>query len=51
MKPEFPKKWFHEFLQYLNITEEHFWKITDGYRQPHIWEKRDGEWRLKHQVK
>lgn len=44
---EFPKKWFPEFLEYLDITEEHFWKVVDGYRLPHIWEKRDGEWCLK----
>lgn len=47
---EFPKKWFPEFLEYLDITEEHFWKICDGYRQPHIWEKVDGEWKLKKQA-
>jgi hypothetical protein len=44
---EFPKKTFPHFLQYLDITEEHFWKVCDRFRLPHIWEKVDGEWQLK----
>ncbi len=47
---EFPKKHFKEFLDYLGITEEHFWAITDAYRRPHIWDKINGEWKLKKQV-
>lgn len=47
---EFPKKYFKEFLQYLNITEDHFWEITNSYRPPHLWEKINGEWKLKYQV-
>ncbi|QQG46223.1 MAG: N-acetyl sugar amidotransferase [Candidatus Niyogibacteria bacterium] len=47
---EFPKKYFKEFLEYLDITEEHFWEIIDFYRQPHLWEKVNGEWKLKYQV-
>lgn len=48
---EFPKKWFPHFMEYLGIDEKHFWKICDGYRQDHIWDKRDGEWVLKHPIK
>lgn len=47
---EFPKKYFKEFLAYLNISEDHFWKIIDRYRQSHLWEKIDGKWRLKYVV-
>lgn len=47
---EFPQKWFPDFLKYLEITEEHFWKICDGYRQPHIWEMKGNEWHLKNLV-
>ncbi len=47
---EFPKKYFREFLSYLDITEEHFWKVIDSYRPPHLWEKVNGEWKLKHAV-
>lgn len=47
---EFPKKYFPEFLDYLGITEKHFWEIVDSYRPPHLWDKVNGEWKLKYQV-
>lgn len=47
---EFPKKHFRWFLEYLGITEEHFWKTVDSYRPPHLWEKVKGEWTLKHRI-
>src|SRR3989339_23107 len=36
---ELPKKYFKDFLEYLDITEDHFWRITDAYRPPHLWKK------------
>jgi N-acetyl sugar amidotransferase len=47
---EFPKRWFSEFLEYLDITEEHFWKVIDRFRQPHIWKKENGMWKLRKAV-
>jgi len=47
---EFPKKYFREFLDYCDISEEYFWQVVDSWRSPHLWEKADGEWRLKFQV-
>ncbi|MBI1974746.1 MAG: N-acetyl sugar amidotransferase [Parcubacteria group bacterium] len=47
---EFPQKHFAWFLDYLGITEKHFWEVVDSYRPPHLWEKVKGKWRLKHQV-
>lgn len=47
---EFPKKYFKDFLQYIDITEERFWKIIDAFRPSHLWEKVNGEWKLKQQV-
>ena len=47
---EFPKKYFREFLEYTDLSEDHFWEIVDSFRLPHIWEKVNGEWHLKHQV-
>lgn len=47
---EFPSKYFRESLEYLDITEEHFWEVVDSFRSPHIWEKVNGAWRLKHAV-
>jgi hypothetical protein len=47
---EFPKKYFHEFLEYIGISEEKFHETVDKFRSPHLWEKAGGEWRLKHAV-
>jgi N-acetyl sugar amidotransferase len=47
---EFPDKYFDEFLDYMDIDEEHFWKVVDCYRSPHLWEKINGHWKLKYLV-
>jgi N-acetyl sugar amidotransferase len=47
---EFPKKYFKDYLDYLDLTEQEFWQITDKFRSPHLWDKKDGEWRLKYQI-
>jgi N-acetyl sugar amidotransferase len=47
---EFPRRWFKEFLAYLDITEEHFWNVIDRFRQPHIWKQENGVWKLRHAV-
>lgn len=45
---EFPKKYFQEFLEYLDIDEKHFWKIVDSWRPTHLWKKVNGEFKLRH---
>ncbi len=47
---EFPRRWFKEFLSYLDITEERFWDVVDRYRQPHVWKQENGIWKLRHAV-
>ena len=47
---EFPKRYFSEFLEYINLTEKDFLEIVDSFRDPHIWEKVNNQWRLKHAV-
>jgi N-acetyl sugar amidotransferase len=47
---EFPAKYFVEFLDYLNISEEHFWNVVDQYRLEHIWDKGENGWYLKTNV-
>ncbi len=47
---EFPSKYFKEFLEYCDITKEQFWDVINSNRSPHLWENRDGDWRLKSQV-
>ncbi len=48
---EFPERYFKEFLEYLDITEAHFWDVVDSWRADHLWEKKDGEWLFKHPIK
>ncbi len=47
---EFPKRYFKDFLEYCDITEEQFWAFSNRWRSPHLWEQRDGEWVLKFAV-
>jgi len=44
---EFPKKYFKEFLEYVNMTEDEFWEVVEKFRNKDIWEKVGGEWKLK----
>jgi hypothetical protein len=47
---EFPSRYFKDFLESLDIDEEHFWQVVDSWRRPNIWDKAAGEWNLKHEV-
>jgi N-acetyl sugar amidotransferase len=47
---EFPRKYFPEFLDYLDMDEAEFMEIADSFRSPHLWKQSDGEWILRHQV-
>ena len=44
---EFPKRYFKEFLEYINITENEFHKKIDNLRSPHLWEFKNSSWKLK----
>ncbi|QPJ64054.1 MAG: N-acetyl sugar amidotransferase [Candidatus Nitrohelix vancouverensis] len=45
---EFPRKHFRWMLDYLQLTEEFFWQVMDFYRsQSNVWERVNGEWKLK----
>lgn len=47
---EFPKKYFEDFLQYIDCTEERFWERINQGRPSHLWEKHADEWILRYQV-
>jgi N-acetyl sugar amidotransferase len=47
---EFPKRYFKEFLDYISLTEEEFFKIVDKFRSPHLWKKENDEWKLRHVI-
>ena len=49
---EFPKLYFQDFLNYININQENFFEIIDKNRSPHLWKKNNltNKWELLHQV-
>ena len=47
---EFPKKYYQEFLDYCNISEQEFNEIIDSWRGEHIWKYKNSKWILKHPV-
>lgn len=48
---EFPKQYFKEFLDYLEISDNQFWKIVDSWRFPNIWKKENNKWKLRFPIK
>ena len=47
---EFPNEHFKTFLEYCNITEEHYYEVIDSWRSPHLWDKINGKWELKYPI-
>jgi N-acetyl sugar amidotransferase len=48
---EFPHKFYTEFLEYIDTTDEEFWATIDKHRSPHLWSKdAEGHWKLRHTV-
>src|SRR3989338_566117 len=47
---EFPERSFKDFLEYIDISKEEFWRIIDRARSPHIWKKEKGRWVLRHPI-
>ena len=47
---EFPKRYFKEVLDYLEIKESVFLKTLDNFRSPHLWKKIKNKWFLRHTV-
>ncbi|WP_353628710.1 N-acetyl sugar amidotransferase (plasmid) [Sulfitobacter sp. TCYB15] len=47
---EFPAKFYEDFLEYIDTTDDEFWATVDQFRSPHLWKKDGTEWTLRHQV-
>jgi len=47
---EFPQKYFKEILEYMEMSEEEFFKISERFRSPHLWKKVNSKWELRKQV-
>jgi N-acetyl sugar amidotransferase len=44
---EFPKKYFEEILDYLDLSEKQFWITINKFRSSHLWTKKNSNWKLK----
>jgi N-acetyl sugar amidotransferase len=45
---EFPHKFYTEFLEYIDTTDDEFWASIDKHRSPHLWGKdAEGHWKLR----
>lgn len=47
---ELPKRYFQDVVDYLGMDPEEFWNLCDQFRSPHLWEKVNGEWKLRYSV-
>ena len=47
---EFPEKYFNEIMEHIGMVPERFIELCDEFRSPHLWNKEDGEWKLRYQV-
>jgi len=47
---EFPEKYFQDFLDYISINKDTFFKTVDEYRSEHLWEKQSNNWKLRKPV-
>ncbi len=47
---EFPEKYFNEIMEHIGMEPEHFIELCDEFRSPHLWNKENGEWKLRYQV-
>ena len=48
---EFPKKYYRDFLEYLEINENQFNEIVESWRSSKIWKKSGNNWVLKYPLK
>ena len=44
---EFPKKYFQDILDYLDVDEKTFYDVIDRARPDHIWKKENNNWKLR----
>ena len=47
---EFPDRYFDEIMEYIDMKPERFHDLCDEFRSPHLWNKVDGKWKLRHNV-
>jgi N-acetyl sugar amidotransferase len=45
---EFPSRYFQEIMDFLEMKPDDFLALVDSFRSPHLWERRNGDWKLRH---
>ncbi|MFH2094378.1 MAG: N-acetyl sugar amidotransferase, partial [Bacteroidota bacterium] len=48
---EYPTRYIDEVLDYIGMDRRSFNDLCDRFRSPHLWEKGNGAWQLRYQVK
>jgi N-acetyl sugar amidotransferase len=47
---EMPSRYLREVMDYIGMDVDEFMELRDQFRSPHLWEKNNGDWKLKHPV-
>lgn len=47
---EFPDRYFNEIMDHIEMAPRQFHELADKFRSPHLWEKVNGEWKLRYRV-
>lgn len=47
---EFPQKYFNDFLNYINLSEDEFHTTIDKFRSPHLWKRDSNGWSLRNPI-
>ncbi len=47
---EFPSRYFEDFLEYCELTEEQFRDVIDKNRSPHLWDNTNSGWELRFRI-
>lgn len=47
---EFPEKHFKTFLEYIDVSEDTFWKTVNDFRDPLLWKRVKNDWKLRYTV-
>jgi N-acetyl sugar amidotransferase len=47
---EFPERYFRDVMNFIEMEDEQFYNLCDQFRSPHLWQKENGEWKLRHRV-
>jgi N-acetyl sugar amidotransferase len=47
---EIPSRYLREVMDYIGMDVEEFMELCDRFRSPHLWERINGNWKLKNPV-